>query len=270
MSFRLGCSLRTRGWLRVRYRYRTSSRLWFGRSLRTRGRLRVRYRYRTSSRLWFGRSLRTRGRLRVRYRYRTSSGLRNSRTRLRCGLRTWSRLCVSYRFIRLCGWARHGRFCCSVFSCLVFGSLILIGFVFSGLILGCFVLGGLTFSCFGLGCFILDSFIFSCFVLSCFIRCGSSCCRLVFRSLVRRSCLFGRNYSLTAKLPRLRRCSDCWSPLVHRSKELVVGTGSLHMLSLRRCWLRVFLVCRCLFCSVRACGDSTRTAVIADIICGVV
>ena len=46
----------------------------------------------------------------------------------------------------------------------------------------------------------------------------------------------------------------------------MVGTGSVHMLGLHRRWRRVLLVCRCLFCSGRASGNSTLAAVIADMV----
>ena len=47
----------------------------------------------------------------------------------------------------------------------------------------------------------------------------------------------GRYHPMTAKLRRLRSCSDCRPPLVHGRQECVVGTGSLHMLGLLRRWL---------------------------------
>jgi hypothetical protein len=71
-------------------------------------------------------------------------------------------------------------------------------------------------------------------------------------SLIRCSRLLGRHYPMTAKLRRLRCCSDCRPPLVHGRQERVVGTGSVHVLTLQCCWRSVLLVCRCLFRLVRA------------------
>ncbi len=71
---------------------------------------------------------------------------------------------------------------------------------------------------------------------------------------------------MTAKLRRLRSCSDCRPPVVHGRQERVVGTGSVHMLGLQRRWRSVLLVRRGLFCSARAGGNSTLAAVIADMV----
>ena len=62
------------------------------------------------------------------------------------------------------------------------------------------------------------------------------CSRFILgdRSLVRCSCLLGRYHSLTAKLARLRCCSDCRPSMVLGRQECMVGTCSLHMLGLHR------------------------------------
>ena len=44
----------------------------------------------------------------------------------------------------------------------------------------------------------------------------------------------GRYHPLAAKLAGFRSCSDCRPPLVHGRQQLVVRTGSLHMLGLQR------------------------------------
>jgi len=54
--------------------------------------------------------------------------------------------------------------------------------------------------------------------------------------------------------------------MVHGRQKLVVRTGGVRMLGLHCGCRRVLLVCRCLFCCGRAGGNSTSTAVIADMV----
>jgi hypothetical protein len=68
---------------------------------------------------------------------------------------------------------------------------------------------------------------------------------------------------MTAKLRRLRSCSDCGPPAVHGRQHRVVGAGSVHMLGLRRRRPRVLLVRRCLFRRAGAGVSSAVAAVIA-------
>src|SRR5208282_2346176 len=134
--------------------------------------------------------------------------------------------------------------------------LVLGGLGCGSFILSCLVLGGLGCGCFVLGCLVLGGLGCGCFILSC----------LVLGGLVRRSRLFGRYHSGTAKLPRLRSCSDSRTALVHGRQERVVGTGSVHMRGLHRGCRRVLPVHRSLFCSGWSSGNSTLAAVIADMV----
>ena len=54
--------------------------------------------------------------------------------------------------------------------------------------------------------------------------------------------------------------------MVNRRQESMIAAGSLHMLGLQLCWRPVLLTCRRLFCLRRTGGDSTSTAVIADMV----
>src|ERR1017187_10387844 len=183
-------------------------------------------------------------------------------------------------------------------SGLVRGCLVLVRTSCGGLILGCLVFirtgcsglvrGCLVFIRTGCSCLTLFSFVLvrtSCgvLVLGClvFIRTGCSClildclvlirtgCRgLILGCLVRRARLPGGNHSMSAKLRGLRSCSDCRPPVVHGRQECMVGAGSVHMLGLQFHWRPVLLVCRCLFCLGRAGANSTRAAVIADMVHG--
>ncbi len=188
-----------------------------------------------------------------------------TRSRLRMGSWLLSRL--SWRTSRL-------RRCCLIFirascSCFILGCLVLGGLGLSCFILGCLVLDSLGLSCFILGCLALGGLGLSCFILGSLVLGGLGCGRvilscLVCRSLIRCSGLFGRYYSLTAKLAGLRSCSDGRFALVHGRQEGVVGTGSPLMLGLQRGCRRVLPACRCLFGCRRASGNSTGAAVVAD------
>ncbi len=91
---------------------------------------------------------------------------------------------------------------------------------------------------------------------------------LILGCLIRCSRLPGRYHPMTAKLRRLRSCSNCRPPVVHGRQECVVATGSMHMLGLHRRWRPVLLVCRGHFCLARAGVNSTGAAVIADMVHG--
>src|SRR5208283_2914560 len=220
-------------------------------------------------------SLWTRSRLRMSYRLRVSCWLCMScRLCMSCWLCMGRRLCMSCGLCcLLLGRASRGCFilgrlvlvraCCRClslggptlcglgFGCLVLGCLVLSGLALSRLILSCFVLG-----CVIPGCLILGGLARSCLVFGCFVRCAR---------------LFGRYHSGAAELPRLRSCSDSRPALVHGRQECMVGAGSVHMLGLQRCWWRVLLVGRRLFCRSRASRNSAFAAVIADMVhCGFV
>ncbi len=140
----------------------------------------------------------------------------------------------------------------------VFGGLILIRASRSRLVRGCLILIRTSRSRFAFGDLILIRVSHSRFVLGGLI--------LVLGCLIRCARLPGRYHPMTAKLRRLRSCSNRRPPVVHGRQECVVATGSVHMLGLHRRWRPVLLVCRGLFCPGRAGVNSTGGAVIADMV----
>src|ERR1017187_1763811 len=234
---------------------------------------------------------------------RMGCGLRMSRRlRMSCRLRVSSRLSMSGLGLIRTGCSCHIRGClvlirtgcsglvrgCLVFiragcSCLILGCFVLVRTSCGGLVLGCLVF--IRAGCSGLvrGCLVLVRTSCGGLILGClvFIRTGCSglvrgclvfirtgCRGLILGCLVRRSRLPGGNHSMSAKLRGLRSCSDCRPPVVHGRQECMVGAGSVHMLGLQFHWRPVLLVCRCLFCLGRAGANSTRAAVIADMVHG--
>src|ERR1019366_5930879 len=250
--------------------------------LRTRSALRASLRARCS--------LLTRGRLRTSCSRRTRSALRAS-LRPRCSLLTRCRLRMSCTLRMGCPIlirAGCGRF--------ILGCPVLIRASCSRLVRSCPILIRASRSCFILGCPILiragcsrlvrscpiliragcSRLVRSCpilirasrsrFILGCPILIRAGCSRFILGCPVRCSRLLGRYHPMTAKLRRLRSCSDCRPSAVHGRQECVVGTGSVHMLGLQRRWRAVLLVCRCLFCPGRAGVNSTGAAVITDMV----
>src|SRR5450756_1882014 len=146
-------------------------------------------------------------------------------------------------------------------SCLVRSCPVLIRASCSCLVRSCPVLIRASCSCLVRSCPVLIRASCSCLVRSCpvLIRASRGC-------PVRCSRPLGRYHPMTAKLRRLRSCSDCRPSVVHGRQECVVGTGSVHMLGLQRRWRPVLLVCRCLFCLGGAGVNSTGAAVIADMV----
>ena len=71
---------------------------------------------------------------------------------------------------------------------------------------------------------------------------------------------------MTGKLAWLGGCSHRRAPVVHRRQERVVGAGSVYMLGLQCRGRAVLLVGRCFFRRRWPCGDSTSSAVIADVV----
>src|SRR5208282_3615771 len=175
--------------------------------------------------------------------------------------------CLSLGGPTLCGLG----FGCLVLGCLVLSGLALSRLILSCFILGCLVLSGLSLSGLALSRLILSCFVLGCVIPGCLILGGLARSCLVFGCFVRCARLFGRYHSGAAELPRLRSCSDSRPALVHGRQECMVGAGSVHMLGLQRCWWRVLLVGRRLFCRSRASRNSAFAAVIADMVhCGFV
>src|SRR5579863_2476025 len=183
---------------------------------------------------------------------------------------------MSYSRFGLTGWTRlPGLRCLSLSrlvlvrasgSCFSLSHLVLIRassscFSLSRLTFCSPILGRLALSGFALGGLVFSGLTFRSLTLSSFIL-----SRLILGGFVRRTRFLSCYYSRTAKLARLRRCSDCRPSPVHRRQQRVVGTGGVHMLGLHRSCRRVLLVHRSLFRSCRTSGNSTLAAVIADVI----
>src|ERR1035438_225618 len=236
VSFRAGCSLGTRGRLRMS----GSRRTWNAR----------------------GTSLRPRCSLLMGCRLRTGCLVlvRASCSRFILGRLVLVRAGCS-RFIL--GGLVLVRASCSRF---ILGCLVLIRarrsrFIFGGLILvrarrSCFILDGLVLVRARLNRFILSGLILvrarrSRFIFGALVLVRARCSRFIFGGLVlvlaRCSCFIlgclvrcsrlpGCYHSMTAKLRRLGSCRDCRPPVVHGRQERVVSAGSVHMLGLRgRC-----------------------------------